>query len=88
MEVNIKKDNGIVNQSKHGCQVFCETIDVCLPVKNTIKVNSFTQPNICMLCDESKLEERGFMPVNDLIFKELSETNRKHNSFAKFSFCN
>jgi hypothetical protein len=42
MEVNIKKDNGIVNQSKHGCQVFCETIDVCLPVKNAIKVNSFT----------------------------------------------
>ncbi len=75
----------IVNQSKQGCQVFCAPFDVRLPVKNATKYTTVVQPDICMICDETKLDERGCNGAPDLIIEIVSETNRKHDTDVKFN---
>lgn len=75
----------IVNQTKQNCQVFCAPFDVRLPVKNAAKDTTVVQPDICMVCDESKLDEKGCNGAPDLIIEIVSETNRKHDTETKFN---
>lgn len=44
------------------CHVFIAPFDVRLPVKNRKKDDEITtvvQPDLCVVCDESKIDERG-----------------------------
>ncbi len=71
--------------NKSNCQVFCAPFDVRLPVKNATKDTTVVQPDICMICDETKLDERGCNGAPDLIIEIVSETNRKHDTDVKFN---
>lgn len=60
------------------CKVFAAPFDVRLPVKNRKKdteVTTVVQPDISVICDESKLDERGCIGAPDLVIEILSPGN-------------
>ena len=63
---------------KKKCVVYQAPFDVRLPVKNQDKDNQVTtvvQPDICIICDEAKIDERGCNGAPDLIIEILSPGN-------------
>jgi Uma2 family endonuclease len=70
-----------------GCQVFYAPFDVRLQKKNTEQADQiFTvvQPDICVICDESKLDEKGCLGAPDLIVEILSPGNSRKEMGNKF----
>src|SRR4051794_27582693 len=62
------------------CKVFHAPFDVRLPVKNRKKDNEIStvvQPDICVICDETKLDERGCCGAPDLVVEILSPGNSR-----------
>lgn len=62
------------------CNVFAAPFDVRLPVKNRKKddeVITVVQPDICVICDETKLDSRGCCGAPDLVIEILSPGNSK-----------
>lgn len=60
------------------CSAFSAPFDVRLPVKNRKKDNEVTtvvQPDICVICDETKLDDRGCCGAPDLVVEILSPGN-------------
>jgi len=69
------------------CKVFAAPFDVRLPVKNKKKDDEITtvvQPDICVICDSSKLDERGCCGAPDLVVEILSPGNSKRELKIKF----
>jgi Uma2 family endonuclease len=69
------------------CQVFIAAFDVRLPVKNRKKDNEITtvvQPDICIFCDPTKLDDRGACGAPDLAIETLSPSNRKDELRMKY----
>jgi Uma2 family endonuclease len=65
---------------KKSCKVFAAPFDVRLPVKNKKKddeVTTVVQPDICVICDETKLDSRGCCGAPDIIVEILSPGNSK-----------
>ena len=72
---------------KQKCQVFIAPFDVRLPVKNRKKDNEVTtvvQPDICIICDESKIDTRGCCGAPDLVVEILSPGNSHKEVKLKF----
>lgn len=62
------------------CKVFLSPIDVRLPVQNRKKDNEITtivQPDLCIVCDPSKIERRGIVGAPDLVVEVLSPGNSR-----------
>ncbi len=62
------------------CKVFHAPFDVRLPVKNKKKddeVKTVVQPDICVICDETKLDNRGCCGAPDLCIEILSPGNSR-----------
>ncbi|MCH6200318.1 Uma2 family endonuclease [Aquiflexum sp. LQ15W] len=62
------------------CKIFIAPFDVRLPIKSKKNEDIFTvvQPDICVVCDRSKLDEAGCIGAPDLIIEILSPgSNRK-----------
>ena len=62
------------------CKVFHAPFDVRLPVKNKKRDDEITtvvQPDICVICDQSKLDIRGCCGAPDLVIEILSPGNSK-----------
>ncbi|MFC0772894.1 Uma2 family endonuclease [Terrimonas alba] len=60
------------------CQTFSAPFDVRLPVKNRKKdteVTTVVQPDICIVCDETKIDTRGCCGAPDLVVEILSPGN-------------
>lgn len=69
------------------CQVFSAPFDVRLPVQNKKKdeeITTVVQPDICVVCDETKLDERGCIGAPDLIIEILSPGNTEKETRRKF----
>ena len=65
---------------KKSCKVFAAPFDVRLPVKNKKKDDEITtvvQPDICVICDETKIDSRGCCGAPDLMVEILSPGNSK-----------
>ena len=65
---------------KKPCKVFAAPFDVRLPVKNKKKDDEITtvvQPDICVICDETKIDSRGCCGAPDLMVEILSPGNSK-----------
>jgi len=72
---------------KKKCEVFPAPFDVRLPVKNKKKDNEVTtvvQPDICVICDETKIDERGCCGAPDLVIEILSPHNSSHDVKTKY----
>ena len=62
------------------CKIYPAPFDVRLPVKNKKKYNEITtvvQPDISVICDESKVDGRGCCGAPDLVIEILSPGNSK-----------
>jgi Uma2 family endonuclease len=63
---------------KKKCQAYPAPFDVRLPVKNKKKDNEITtvvQPDISVICDESKIDGRGCCGAPELVIEILSPGN-------------
>jgi Uma2 family endonuclease len=72
---------------KKSCKVFTAPFDVRLPVRNWKKDNEITtvvQPDICIICDATKLDERGCIGAPDLVIEILSPGNTEKEVQLKF----
>lgn len=73
--------------AKQPCQVFMAPFDVRLPVKNRKKDSQITtvvQPDICIVCDQEKIDTRGVCGAPDLIMEVLSPDNSQKEVKLKF----
>ncbi len=63
---------------KKKCKVYPAPFDVRLPVKNRNKdsqIKTVVQPDLCIICDLSKIDARGCIGAPDLIVEVLSPGN-------------
>jgi len=74
--------------SNHPCNLFAAPFDVRLldKKKSTIDSEIFTvvQPDLCIICDENKLDQRGAFGAPDLVIEILSPGNSKKELKYKF----
>lgn len=68
------------------CQVFSAPFDVRLPVKSRNDKDIFTvvQPDICVVCDAEKLDDRGCIGAPDIVVEILSPSNNKKELKNKY----
>jgi Uma2 family endonuclease len=61
------------------CQVYDAPFDVRFPKgsKEDHKIHDVVQPDICVICDPEKLDDRGCIGAPDLIVEILSPGNSK-----------
>lgn len=67
------------------CKVYTAPFDVRLPKQTSKDVHTVVQPDICVICDPSKLDERGCVGAPDLVVEILSPGNSKREMKDKFS---
>lgn len=71
------------------CDVFSAPFDVRLPLPAhkvaADKVDTVVQPDICVVCDQSKLDERGCIGAPELVVEILSPGNSKREMKEKFN---
>ncbi len=71
----------------HQCQSFFAPFDVRL-LKNKASDNEITtvvQPDICVICDPSKLDKKGCLGAPDLIIEIISPATAKKDMNDKFN---
>ena len=79
-------NNDILNFfKKHPCEVYVAPFDVRLPIKKGKKDYTVVQPDLCVICDLSKLDDQGCNGAPDLIIEILSPQNKKHDVHTKFN---
>ncbi len=64
------------------CEVYTAPFDVRFPkknIKNHHKIFDVVQPDICVICDTSKLDDLGCIGAPDLIIEILSEGNKNRD---------
>jgi len=71
---------------KKACQVYEAPFDVRFPTssKEDKKIYDVVQPDICVICDLEKLDDRGCIGAPDLIVEILSPGNSKTELKHKF----
>jgi Uma2 family endonuclease len=67
------------------CQVFVAPFDVRLPIKSAKKETTVVQPDLSIICDDNKLDDRGCNGSPDLIIEIISPNNSKHDIHTKFN---
>ncbi|HNV70449.1 MAG TPA: Uma2 family endonuclease [Candidatus Ozemobacteraceae bacterium] len=67
------------------CQVYYAPLDVRLPKKDQTDENTDTvvQPDIIVVCDESKLDEKGCRGAPDLVIEILSPSTASKDHITK-----
>lgn len=66
------------------CELYLAPFDVRIPNKNG-EILTVVQPDLCVICDLSKLDERGCLGAPDLVVEILSPGNTKKEMDYKFS---
>ena len=68
-----------------GYTLFSAPFDVRLPIKNKKgKPDTVVQPDLCVVCDESKLDQQGCNGAPDLVVEILSPGNPKREIREKY----
>jgi Uma2 family endonuclease len=66
------------------CQVFPAPFDVRLPRKQQPEVYTVVQPDLCVVCDKDKLDEKGCVGAPDLVVEILSPGNSHREMREKY----
>ncbi len=69
---------------RHSCKVYTAPFDVRLPNKDR-EILTVVQPDLCVICDLEKLDDKGCLGAPDLIVEILSPGNTKKEMDYKFS---
>ena len=78
----------VIDNKKGGCHVYHAPFDVRFPLNNETdddKVYDVVQPDICVICDLSKLDDKGCIGAPDLIVEVLSPSTLKYDWNYKFN---
>jgi len=77
-----------VKKRKRKCRIYQAPFDVRLPKNNETaddKVYDVVQPDICVICDHSKLDKRGCIGAPDLMVEVLSPSTAQKDWNKKFN---
>jgi Uma2 family endonuclease len=66
------------------CSIFSAPFDVRLPIASAKRDTTVVQPDLCIICDESKLDDYGCNGAPDLIVEIVSPNNSKYDVDTKF----
>jgi len=87
-ELSIKLSFEFISHFKgKSCKVYTAPFDVRLPIKNESKdklTYTVLQPDLCIICDLDKLDDRGCVGAPDLVVEILSPSNSKLEMDNKF----
>ena len=78
----------LIKMNKGNCEVFAAPFDVRLPKngeKENDKIYDVVQPDICVVCDPSKIDERGCLGAPDLVVEIQSFSTSRYDLTEKFS---
>ncbi|MDR2920468.1 MAG: Uma2 family endonuclease [Tannerella sp.] len=71
------------------CKAYTAPFDVRLPKRpdeiTDNKIYTVVQPDICIVCDESKLDERGCLGAPDMVVEITSVSSQKYDFNDKFN---
>lgn len=70
------------------CQAYTAPFDVRLPLtkdNSDIKIDTVVQPDIVVVCDQSKLDDWGCIGVPDLVIEIISESTANKDLKIKFN---
>jgi Uma2 family endonuclease len=70
---------------RNKCKIFVAPFDVRLEIPTEQNQSTVVQPDLCVICDENKLDEKGCNGSPDLIVEIISPNNRKHDLHTKFN---
>jgi Uma2 family endonuclease len=76
-----------INRKKGKCEIYTAPFDVRLPINGETadnKIYNVVQPDICVICDPSKLDERGCIGAPDLVVEVMSPSTNKKDIDLKF----
>ena len=65
------------------CELYVAPFDVRFPDENG-NVRTVVQPDLCVICDPNKLDERGCLGAPDLVVEILSPGNSKREMKDKY----
>lgn len=73
-------------KKENDCKVYQSPFDVRLTKKGNgdKEITTVVQPDICVICDPDKLDERGCIGAPDLIIEVLSPSTIKKDNYEKF----
>ena len=72
---------------QHTCEAFTAPFDVRLPKEDQHRdqhIYTVVQPDVCVICDKSKLDKRGCVGAPDLVVEVLSPGNTQKEMDEKF----
>lgn len=77
-----------LKSANNPCEIYSAPFDVRLPksdnTKDDDKIYTVVQPDLCIICDTSKLDDRGCIGAPDLIVEILSPSTSKKDLNDKF----
>ncbi len=85
VSVNLLKALAIFLEGK-SCKIYTAPFDVRFPKKSKADKDIYTvlQPDLCVICDKSKLDDRGCLGAPDLVIEILSPGNNKKELLNKY----
>jgi Uma2 family endonuclease len=87
MDISIRIGT-FIKKKKGKCEVYHAPFDVRLPLLGSTdddKIYNVVQPDICVICDLSKLDDKGCIGAPDLIVEVLSPSTLKYDWNYKFN---
>ncbi|QIW14885.1 restriction endonuclease [Pasteurellaceae bacterium RH1A] len=79
-KINREFDRVFIN---HPCRVYYAPFDVRFPDQEG-KIKNVVQPDLCVICDENKLDDKGCIGAPDLVVEILSPGNSKREMKYKY----
>ena len=75
-----------IDSNDCGCLLRPAPYDVRFPIdgNDDSKIYTVVQPDLCVICDTSKIDKNGCIGAPDLIVEILSPSNRKRDLIVKF----
>jgi Uma2 family endonuclease len=86
-KINYRIDT-FIDKRKGKCHVYFAPFDVRLPIHGSTDDNmvyDVVQPDICVVCDMSKLDDKGCIGAPDLIVEVLSPSTLKYDWNYKYN---
>jgi Uma2 family endonuclease len=78
----------IIKKGKGKCEIFVAPFDVRLPKngeKEDNRIDTVVQPDVCIVCDPSKIDRRGCLGAPDFIAEVQSLSSAKYDLTEKFN---
>ena len=85
-EIYVSMSN-YIKKHKGKCKVFHAPFDVRLPKRpediQDNKIDTVVQPDVCVICDLSKIDERGCIGAPDMVVEVLSPSSQQYDYVHK-----